>query len=157
MNYEEVKNELTKGGEVVTHILEKWAIQAKDRTFIYYGEEDLRLSFHEFNKIANSIAYSLMSLGINKGDRVSVFLRNPLITAMAMFGIWKAGAIFCPINFNYKGQLLIYQMNDSDPKAIFIEKDLIPLLNEVKGEIGASPVIVYAPKEKDHDYKPESA
>jgi len=54
MNYEEVKNELTKDGEVVTHILEKWAIQAKDRTFIYYGEEDLRLSFHEFNKIATA-------------------------------------------------------------------------------------------------------
>ncbi len=157
MNYEEVKNELTKDGEVVTHILEKWAIQAKDRTFIYYGEEDLRLSFHEFNKIANSIAHGLISLGINKGDRVSVFLRNPLVTAMAMFGIWKAGAIFCPINFNYKGQLLVYQINDSDPRAIFIEKDLIPLLNEVKGEISACPVIVYAPKEKDHDYKPESA
>ena len=76
---------------------------------------------------------------------------------MAMFGIWKAGAIFCPINFNYKGQLLVYQINDSDPRAIFIEKDLIPLLNEVKGEISACPVIVYAPKEKDHDYKPESA
>ena len=157
MNYEEVKNELTKDGEVVTHILEKWAIQAKDRTFIYYGEEDLRLSFHEFNKIANSIAHGLISLGINKGDRVSVFLRNPLVTAMAMFGIWKAGAIFCPINFNYKGQLLVYQINDSDPRAIFIEKDLIPLLNEVKGEISACPVIVYAPKEKDHDYKSESA
>ncbi len=157
MNCEEINNELTKDGEIVTHILEKWAIQAKDRTFIYYGEEHLRLSFHEFNKIANSIAHGLISLGINKGDRVSVFLRNPLTTAMAMFGIWKTGAVFCPINFNYKGRLLAYQINDSDPKAIFIERDLIPLLNEVKGEIGACPVIVYAPKEKDHDYKPESA
>lgn len=70
-----------------------------------------------------------------------------------MFGIWKTGAVFCPINFNYKGQLLTYQIKDTNPKAIVIERELIPLLNEVKGEVGALNVVVYTPKEKDHDYR----
>jgi crotonobetaine/carnitine-CoA ligase len=153
MNYIDIKNELTKDGEIVTQILEKWAVEAKDRTFIYYGEEDFKLSFGEFNKIANSIGHSLQALGINKGDRICVFLKNPLITAMVMFGIWKTGAVFCPINFNYKGKLLAYQIKDSDPRAIFVEKELVPLLNEIKDDIDASPVIVYTPKAKDHDYK----
>jgi crotonobetaine/carnitine-CoA ligase len=154
MNYIDIKNELTKDGEIVTQILEKWAVEAKDRTFIYYGEEDLKLTFNEFNQITNSIGHNLLSLGINKGDRICVFFKNPLATAMVMFGIWKTGAVFCPINFNYRGKLLAYQIKDSDPRAIFVEKELVPLLNEVKGDIDASNVIVYTPKEKDHDYKP---
>ncbi len=153
MDYAGVKDELTKDGEIITHILEKWALEAKERTFIYYGEEDLRLTFNEFNQITNSIGHNLRSLGINKGDRISVFLKNPLVTAMVMFGIWKTGAVFCPINFNYKGQLLTYQIKDTNPKAIVIERELIPLLNEVKGEVGALNVVVYTPKEKDHDYR----
>ncbi len=153
MNCADVKNELTKDGEIVTHILEKWALEAKERTFIYYGEENLSLTFNEFNQITNSIGHNLRSLGINKGDRISVFLKNPLVTAMVMFGIWKTGAVFCPINFNYKGQLLTYQIKDTNPKALVVERELIPLLNEVKGEFGALNVVVYTPKEKDHDYR----
>jgi len=154
MNYYDIKNELTKNGEIVTHILERWARQEKNRTFVYYGEEDRKYSFREFDQITNSIGNALLSLGINKGDRICVFLKNPLITSMVMFGIWKAGAVFCPINFNYKGQLLAYQINDTDPRATFVEKELMPLLNDIKDLIKPIPVIVYTPKEGDHDYKP---
>ncbi len=154
MEFSEVKNELTKDGEIVTQILEKWAQETKDRTFIFYGEENLKLTYGEFNQIANSIGHNLRSLGISKGDRISVFLKNPLVAAMAMFGIWKVGAVFCPINFNYKGRLLSYQINDTKPKIIMTERELIPLLNDVKGEIDKINVIVHNPKEKDHDYHP---
>ena len=154
MEFSEVKNELIKGGEIVTQILEKWAQETKDRTFIFYGEEHLKLTYGEFNQIANSIGHNLRSLGISKGDRISVFLKNPLVATMAMFGIWKVGAVFCPINFNYKGRLLSYQINDTKPKIIMTERELIPLLNDVKGEIDKINVIVHNPGEKDHDYHP---
>ena len=114
MDFAEVKKELTKEGEIVTHILEKWAEEGKDRPFIYYGEEDLKLTFNEFNHIANSIGHNLRPLGISKGDRISVFMKNPFISTMVMFGIRKTGAVFCPVNFNYKGRLLSYQINDTN-------------------------------------------
>jgi crotonobetaine/carnitine-CoA ligase len=155
MDFAEVKKELTKDGEIVTHILERWAQESRGRTFIYYGEEDLNLTFNEFNQIANSIGHNLRSLGISNGDRISVFLKNPLITTMVMFGIWKTGAIFCPIKFNYKGRLLSYQIKDTNPKAIITETELIPFLNEVKGEVDPINVILHTPKEKDHDYRPD--
>ena len=73
-------------------------------TFFYYGEDDLRISYWEFNERTNRIAHALQSLGVQKGDRVSLFLLNPWIMTLAMFGIWKIGAVFCPINFNYTGR-----------------------------------------------------
>lgn len=154
MEFAEVQKEFIQQGEIITEILEKWARERTHKTFIFYGEENLRLTFGEFNGIANSIGHNLQSLGIGKGDRISVFLKNPLITAMAMFGVWKSGAVFCPINFNYKGDLLSYQIKDTNPKLIMAEKELVPFLNEVQAELPKLAVIVYCPCEKDHDYNP---
>ncbi len=156
MDLSEVKRELTVGGEIITEILEKWAREITDKTFIFYGEENLTLTFGEFNQLSNSIGHYLLSMGIEKGDRIAVFLKNPLITAMAMFGIWKSGAVFCPVNFNYKGRLLSYQIKDTSPKLIITEIELAPLLNEVKADIQTVPVILHRPGESNHDYKPDS-
>jgi len=156
MDFEEIKNELTAGGEIITRVFEKWAREIPDNMFIFYGEEDLSLTFREFNEASNRIGHGLQSYGIQKADRISVFLKNPLITAMVMFSIWKAGAVFCPINFNYKGRTLSYQINDTNPKLVITESDVVPLLNEVKDEIKKVPVIVYRPKKTDHDYRPDS-
>jgi carnitine-CoA ligase len=154
MEFAEVKKELIQDGEIVTEILERWARERSGKSFIFYGEENLRLTFGEFNGLANSIGHNLQSLGVAKGDRISVFMKNPLVTATAMFGIWKVGAVFCPINFNYKGRLLLYQIKDTNPKLIIAEKELVPLLNEVKADLPNYQVIVYSPREKDHDYNP---
>ncbi len=156
MDFAEVKKELTRDGEMITKILEKWAREITDHPFIFYGEENRTLTYGEFNRVANSIGHSLQSLRIGKGDRISVFLKNPLITAMAMFGIWKSGAVFCPINFNYRGRLLSYQIKDTNPKLVITESELVPLLNEVKGEIQPVPVVLHRPKERDHNYRPDS-
>jgi crotonobetaine/carnitine-CoA ligase len=143
--------------EMVVKKLEKWAEELSDQTFIFYGEENKSLSFKAFNGLVNSIARALKDQGIQKGDRISVFLKNPLVSTMVMFGIWKTGAVFCPINFNYKGKLLSYQINDTAPRIIITERKMIPLINHIKDELHALDVMVYDPEEDDHDYDAEVA
>ncbi len=147
-----LEQELKKNGEIVVYKLQEWAERAGKKNFFYYGEEDKYLTFEEFNKLTNSIANRLQSMGVKKGDRISLLLMNPLVTSLAMFGIWKAGAIFCPINFNYKGRLLSYQINDTKPKLLITESGLEPEINNIKEKIFELPVIVHEPKEGDHDY-----
>jgi crotonobetaine/carnitine-CoA ligase len=156
MDLKTLEYELKREGEVVTHRLEKWAQETGEKTFFYYGEDDLKLSFREFNELANSIGHQLKAMGIEKGDRVSLFLKNPYVTTLAMFGIWKAGAVYCPINFNYKGRLLSYQVRDTAPKMLISEKSLIPLINEVKEDIPNVPVVTYRPRKEAHDYKQDN-
>jgi len=156
MDFERLHYELIKEGEVITQRLEKWATEREKRIFLFYGEDDIKLTFGEFNGLANSIGWQLNNLGIKKGDRISVFLKNPYITTLVMFGIWKIGGIFCPINFNYKGRLLSYQINDTNPKLLITERGLVPLLNEIKEDIGSLDVIVYSPQKIAHDYNAEN-
>jgi hypothetical protein len=51
------------------------------------------------------------------------------LRALLEYGIWKAGAVFCPINYNFKGRLLSYRINDTKPRLMIAEQSLIPLLN----------------------------
>ena len=137
--------------------LEHWARELGDKTYFYYGEQDRSISFRDFNDMANAFAHSLQSLGIVKGDRISLFLKNPLVTSLAMFGIWKAGAIFCPINYNFKGRLLSYQINDTKPRLIITEQSLITLLNDIRGDIGKTDIVLHAPSRDEHDYSADAA
>jgi crotonobetaine/carnitine-CoA ligase len=157
MDLAELEREFKSDGEIVVYKLQEWAEKIGGKTFFYYGEEDQRLTFEEFNQLTNRIGRNLESMDVDKGDRISLFLKNSLATALAMFGIWKIGAIFSPINFNYKGRLLSYQINDTNPKLLITEQGMVPLLNELKYDIPNLNMILYKPRKNDHDYNPETA
>lgn len=153
MRVDDIKKEIGKSNlEVAPRILEKHAQEIGDKPFFYYGEDKKLFTFKEFNEISNQLAHGLIDLGIKKGDRVCVFLRNALVTAVSMFGIWKCGAIYCRINFNYKGRLLSYQINDAMPRLLITEGRFVPLLNEIKSKVTGTEVVVYRPGCGDHDY-----
>jgi len=156
MNIEILRRELESAGPSVVHKLHEWAQTIPDKSFFYYGEEDRFITYGEFNRITNNIANFLKAAGISKGHKVSVYLYNPLVTALAMFGIWKAGAVFCPINFNYKGRLLSYQINDTAPSILITEQSRVSLLNDVKTDLPALKVILRKPKRDEHDYKTDT-
>ncbi|KKK37389.1 acyl-CoA synthetase [Mesobacillus campisalis] len=143
--------------EIVTKSLAYWAEAAGEKTFLYYGEDEKRISYQQFHQLTNSIGHSLMVRGIAKGDRISVFLKNPFISTIVMFGIWKTGAVFSPINFNYRGKLLSYQLNDTQPKMLITERAMVPLLNEIAPEIGRLATFIHNPAEEDHDFSEEHA
>ncbi|MCH6267567.1 AMP-binding protein [Neobacillus citreus] len=155
MGVEMFKQTLGTEEESVIKKLEKWAKETGDKTFVYYGETQRSITYKVFNEMVNSFANSLIEKGIQKGDRISLFLYNPFITTIAMFGIWKAGAVYCPINFNYKGSLLSYQINDTKPKMLITERQKVSIINDIKDQLTSLPVIIHDPKEDDHDYQDE--
>lgn len=155
MNLKELQNELDQMGLLVRKV-EGWAQTQPDKPFFYYGEDDRTYSYGEFNQRANNLAFHLQALGVEKGDRVSLFLQHPFITILVMFSLWKIGAIFCPINFLYRGRLLSYQLNDTRPKLLITENGREPFLNQIGPDLGHLPVLVYQPAEGDHNFKAEN-
>jgi crotonobetaine/carnitine-CoA ligase len=84
-------------------------------------------------------------------------MKNPAVTTMAMFGIWKAGAVFIPINFSYMGRLLSYQINDTDPRCLLLNKQCCRYINEIKDDLKNLIIVLHNPKEGEHDYNSEAA
>lgn len=158
MEEQDLSTWLRADEEIVTARLDHWAGTIGDRPFFHYGEDDITLTFADFTRRTDAIAGNLAAHGINKGDRVSVFCANSMVSALVMFGAWKAGALYCPINFLHLGKLLSYQLNDTLPALVVTDPTLLPALNEVVDDLAKPPtVVVYDTPQGAHDHGAERA
>jgi crotonobetaine/carnitine-CoA ligase len=139
MTENELAQLLGADGEIVTERLDHWARTTGDRTFVFYAETSAEMTFAEVARRTDAIAGNLHRHGIALGDHVSVFCTDSLLATLVMFGIWKAGAVYCPINFSYTGRLLEYQLNDTRPKLVITEPAMVPALNDVVGTLDKVP------------------
>lgn len=57
-----------------------------------------QISFDELDEKSNQLANYLIQKGVKKGDRVGIFLNRCLENAIAIYGIWKAGGVYVPID-----------------------------------------------------------
>ncbi|ASK34083.1 AMP-dependent synthetase [Alcanivorax sp. N3-2A] len=153
MTPETAFSRLLEEGDMVLDNLDACVARHPDKTFIYYGEDDLTLSFKAFKAKSDALAAALIGLGVEPDDRVSVLSRNSLVAALSMFAIWRAGAVYAPVNFNYTGRLLSYQLDDTAPKALIVDVNLAPAVDEILAGIEITEFIVHDPVEGAHDHQ----
>jgi long-chain acyl-CoA synthetase len=82
--------------------------------------QDATRSFRDVDEMANQVAHFLLSRGIQKGDRVAIFLPNLPHYPPIFFGILKAGAICVTCNPMYTAGELNFQLKDSGARAVFV-------------------------------------
>ena len=145
---------MTRDGDVVLARLDHFAAAAPDKTYLHYGEDGLRLSFAEVAARADRLGAGLAAMGVGKGDRVAVLTRNSLTAALAMFGIWRAGGVYAPINFNLTGALLAYQLSDAGPKLLITDPAFLDPLEQVAEAAALPPILLHVPAPGDHDHDP---
>ena len=76
-------------------------------------------TFAQVRDAADRIANFLAASGINKGDRVAIFLPNLPHYPEIYFGILKAGAVTVTCNPMYTPSELNYQLKDSGARMVF--------------------------------------
>jgi amino acid adenylation domain-containing protein len=80
-----------------------------------------RLTYCAVDAMANRLAQALAQLGVQRGDRVAVFMPNSVETVVAIFAIVKAGGVFVVINPTTKRDKLIYILNNCRAAALITE------------------------------------
>jgi long-chain acyl-CoA synthetase len=98
-------------------ILEESARDYPKRVFTIFN--DGMRTFAQVKDAADRVANFLASRGIQKGDRVAIFLPNLPHYPAIFFGILKAGAICVTCNPLYTATELSYQLKDAGAKAVF--------------------------------------
>ena len=86
---------------------------------VYTIFSDSMRTFSQVKDKADRVANFLASRGIQKGDRVAIFLPNLPQYPEIFFGILKAGAACVTCNPLYTGTELNYQLKDAGAKAVF--------------------------------------
>ena len=91
------------------------------RTFLVYNDE--RASFESFARAALAVSAELQRLGVRKGDRVAIAMRNVPEWPVAFFGAVLVGAIATPLNAWGTGPELEYGLTDSGAKVAFVDRE----------------------------------
>ncbi len=74
-------------------LLIEGAERAPGRVALRWVDRDVALTYEQAVVSMESMAGALASLGVGKGDRVSIFAHNGMDYLIAMFGTWRIGAI----------------------------------------------------------------
>ncbi|WP_079420714.1 class I adenylate-forming enzyme family protein [Thiomonas intermedia] len=70
------------------------------------------------------IAAALRADGVQRGERVALFLDNCVEMIAAMYAVLKIGAVFMPVNTLTKADKLAYILNDSEASALLTQQEL---------------------------------
>lgn len=63
-----------------------------------FRDGESTLSYAQLEQQSNQLANLLLEYGLRPGDRVAVFLPRCTLTAVAVYGILKAGGVFVPVD-----------------------------------------------------------
>jgi long-chain acyl-CoA synthetase len=109
------------------------------------------ISYSELDLFSDKFAGALIQLGVQKGDRVALFLPNIPQFIIAYFGVLKAGAVVVTVSPMYKEWELQFQLEDSGAQTIVLQDSLYPTLQKVKQKTPLKHVIVTGACEFAHE------
>ena len=122
---------------------------------VYTLFNDATRTYAQVKDTADRVANFLVSGGIQKGDRVAIFLPNLPQYPAIFFGILKSGAVCVTCNPLYTANELNYQLNDAGAKVVFCmdHPQLYPTTVAAVKDSGVESVIIcsvksYLPKIK---------
>jgi len=100
---------------------------------IVCGEE--RFTYGQFDRRANKLSNALLKLGIKKGDVVAFLSYNCHRLLEAYYGVVQIGAVLLSLNIRLSPGELTYILNDSEARLLFFDKDFLPIVNQMRGDL----------------------
>jgi len=100
-------------------------------TFLRDGKVETELSYGELGRDAEQMSSVLRSMGIEKSDRVILFLQKSLVFVVTHLALQKIGAVTVPLNPEFKRSEMEYLLQDTQPKAILLDHSTKSLIHEI--------------------------
>jgi acyl-CoA synthetase (AMP-forming)/AMP-acid ligase II len=105
-------------------LLQKYSDRHPDKTAIVDLEQNKSISFGKLFDQANRIAHFLRDRGIRKGDKIAVLSDENIEKLIIWMGIWRYGAVVCPLNVEMNQAHLREILENIGPKLTLWHDDL---------------------------------
>lgn len=86
------------------------------------------LGYGQLQAQVSGFAAGLVGLGLQRGERVAIYLDKRPETVVASFGAPAAGGVFVPLNPLLKPEQVAYVMSDCDVRVLVTSPERLPLL-----------------------------
>ncbi|MDO8126807.1 MAG: acetate--CoA ligase [Candidatus Brocadiales bacterium] len=141
--WEDVKKELgldTKSGiNIATNAIDAHAdTWRRNKVALYWegsGKERKKYTFGEMRQESNRVGNMLKSLGVNKGDRVFVFLPRIPELYISIIGIAKIGTVAGPMFSAFGPEAIRDRLKDSGAKVLITDASLRERVHQVWDEL----------------------
>jgi acyl-CoA ligase (AMP-forming) (exosortase A-associated) len=109
------------------------AKRAPKKEALIHGDE--RLSYHEVERRVIGLAQGLRNAGLQRGERVGIYLEASVPQVISIFGVSEAGGVFVPVNSLLHPDQVTYIAKDCGISALITTSaklaQLAPLLEQI--------------------------
>ena len=92
------------------------------------------LSYADLSTRVSQFASGLLGLGLDRGERVAIYLEKRFETVIASFGAPAAGAVFVPVNPLLKPEQVAFILRDCNVRVLVTSPERLALMKEVLAE-----------------------
>ena len=118
---------------LIHHMLRNSAALYPEKEAVVHG--DRRLTYQEVAGLCSSAATGLRGAGVQRGDRVGIYLDPSVDQVLSIFSISQAGAVYVPINTVLFPEQVAHIARDCGMKALITTPDkldaLLPVLQDI--------------------------
>ena len=107
-------------GETIGAFFDRQVETYRDREALVVRHQNVRWSWGELGRRVDDLAAGLLSLGLERGDRVGIWSPNRSEWTLAQFATAKAGLVLVNVNPAYRRSELEYAMNKVECKALIL-------------------------------------
>ena len=118
--------------ENIKQLLEARVATFADKDFLFSEADGRIFTYKTFDEEVNRAVSLLLSLGVQKGDRVSLFLTNCAEYLIAYFACFKLGAWAGPVNALLKSREIEFIIANSQASLVITQQDLYAKIAEVQ-------------------------
>ena len=117
---------------LLPHVVDNTAQRNPDHPAIRF--DDQTLTYAQFAEQTNQLAHVLIDQGVRRGDRVGIYVHKSLASAVAIYGIMKAGAAYVPLDPTAPPVRTGYALQDCGIRHLITERSKLRGLAKLQDE-----------------------
>jgi len=121
----------------IRDLLEAQALRFPHKTFLSFFADRREFSYAEVDQLTSQIANLFLSLGIGKGDTVSLLLPNIPEMVLCYLACMKMGAVAGPVNTHLKSAEIEYILASSEARLVVATGKYWPLIETIQSLLPA--------------------
>ena len=134
--------------KTLRELLESRVDKHKDKIFLS-SVDGRAYTYKQFDEAVNRMVRLLSVSGFKKGDVISLLMPNSIEYVIAYLACFKLGTIAGPVNSLLKPKEISYVMNNSEAKALLVNSEFLPAIEEIENELETLEAIIELNDEKE--------
>ena len=114
-------------------------LRPKQAAIVFMGN---RIDFRTFDDMVNRMVNALLAKGVGPGDKVALLLPNIPQMAVAVYAVWRIGAVVVMNNPLYTDRELEHQFNDAGATVLICLDLLVPRMMALRSRTGLRRIVV---------------